>query len=63
MKLNALVFVSVSDFLAHYEAQSCRVNSVDNNLERAQVISISKGMSSFDINHVYSFDHLKQCFL
>jgi hypothetical protein len=32
-------------------------------MERAQVISISKGMSSFDINHVYSFDHLKAAFL
>ena len=63
VKLNALVFVSVSDFLAHYEAQSCGIVSVDNSLERVQVISISNGMSSFDINHVYSFDHLKQRFL
>jgi len=59
VKLNALVFVFVSDFLAHFEAQ----DSVDNSLERVQVISISNGMSSFDINHVYSFDHLKQRFL
>jgi hypothetical protein len=63
VKLNALVFVSVSDFLANYEAQSCRLNSVDNSLERVQVISISKGCLLFDINHVYSFDHLKQRFL
>ena len=60
MKLKTPVFGPAGDFLVCSKAQGCIVVLMKNGLERAQVISTSKGASVLDINHVYSFDHLKQ---